>query len=79
MFDIMSIRTIIFSLLQRNTFQCVITTDGTTSFAIFLYNKIEWTTGPARVGFNEGAFNNRIIIIIVLQIKVFITCIVFTC
>jgi hypothetical protein len=43
---------------KRNTFQCVVTTDGTTSFAIFLYNEIEWTTadddrGPAKVGFND--------------------------
>ena len=44
--------------LQLNTFQCVIATDGDTTFAIFLYNKIEWTTAiestPAKVGFNDG-------------------------
>ena len=44
--------------LQLNTFQCVIATDGNTTFAIFLYNKIEWTTAiestPAKVGFNDG-------------------------
>ena len=46
--------------LQLNTFQCVIATDGNTTFAIFLYNKIEWTTAfestPAKVGFNDGRY-----------------------
>ncbi|KAI1705857.1 nidogen-like domain-containing protein [Ditylenchus destructor] len=51
---------------KRNTFQAVITTDGEHSFAIFFYNKVEWTTGdmsfghdglggqPARAGFDLG-------------------------
>uniref|UniRef100_A0AC34FLT9 NIDO domain-containing protein n=1 Tax=Panagrolaimus sp. ES5 TaxID=591445 RepID=A0AC34FLT9_9BILA len=34
----------------RNTFQATITTDGRHSFAIFYYNKIEWTTGKASNG-----------------------------
>ena len=50
--------------LQLNTFQCVIATDGNTTFAIFLYNKIEWTTAmgstPAKVGFNDGRFSIKL-------------------
>ena len=55
-------------LLQTNTFQCVMATDGVISFVIFLYaeGEIQWTTGdasdgvgglggtPAQVGFNAG-------------------------
>ena len=51
-----------------NSFQCVLATDGTQSYAIFLYadEEIQWTTGdahgginglggiPAQVGFNKG-------------------------
>ena len=51
-----------------NTFQCVLMTDGTISFAMFLYadGEIQWTTGdasrgrngfggtPAQVGFDAG-------------------------
>ena len=42
-----------------NTFQCVITTDGVQSFAIFLYNEIQWVLEydppyPAKVGFSDG-------------------------
>ena len=51
--------------LQKNTFQCVLATDGNQSYAIFLYNETEWTTQydpdnpdlnptPAKVGFNDG-------------------------
>ncbi|XP_063420882.1 sushi domain-containing protein 2-like [Mytilus trossulus] len=53
---------------DRCTFQCVLVTNGRHSFTIFLYNKIEWTTGtasngdstsglggiPAQVGFDAG-------------------------
>jgi len=40
--------------LQRNTFQCVLTTDGVRSFIIFLYadGLIQWTTGGASGGTN---------------------------
>ena len=54
-------------MMQTNTFQCIIATDGTMTFSIFLYNKTEWTTQndinnmtlnamatPAKVGFNAG-------------------------
>ncbi|CAC5407375.1 Alpha-tectorin [Mytilus coruscus] len=55
-------------LTKRNTFQCVLITNGLYAFVIFNYNKIEWTTGtasggnsdtgldgtPAQVGFNMG-------------------------
>lgn len=57
----------------RNTFQAAITTDGRHSFAIFYYNKIQWTTGfasnghsekgtggtPAQIGFDAGDSHNR--------------------
>lgn len=46
---------------QTNTFQCILTTDGTFSFAIFLYadNLIQWSRGElsevdAQAGFNAG-------------------------
>ncbi|XP_076091868.1 protein mesh-like isoform X1 [Mytilus galloprovincialis] len=53
---------------KRNTFQCVLITNGRHSFAMFLYDRIEWTTGtasggnsstglggtPAQVGFDAG-------------------------
>ena len=54
------------SIIQLNTFQVVVTTDGLFSFAIFNYAKIEWVTGdasqgidgfggtPAMVGVNVG-------------------------
>ncbi|VDI43851.1 Hypothetical predicted protein [Mytilus galloprovincialis] len=57
---------------KRNTFQCILITNGRHSFAIFLYNKIQWTTGqasggntdtglggtPAQVGFDAGDGHN---------------------
>jgi receptor-type tyrosine-protein phosphatase Q/CUB/sushi domain-containing protein len=51
---------------KLNTFQCVIATDGGKSFAIFLYNELNWTSPSnqeatpmyAKVGFNEG-YQNR--------------------
>ena len=60
--------TVMYFYTQTNTFQCVLATDLTTSFAIFLYAKgeIQWTTGdsaggenglggtPAQVGINTG-------------------------
>lgn len=41
-------------ILQLNTFQCVLATDGRSSFAIFHYVRggIQWTTGDASLGFN---------------------------
>ena len=30
---------------QTNTFQCVLATSGLKTFVIFLYGRIEWTTG----------------------------------
>ena len=55
-------------MLQTNTFQCILATNGRRSFALFLYadGEIQWTTGdasggvggfggtPAQVGFNAG-------------------------
>ena len=54
------------SIFQVNTFQCVLVSDGSLSFAMFLYGKIQWITGdtsgvtggrggtPARAEFNAG-------------------------
>lgn len=53
---------------KSNTFQLALVTDGVYSFAIFMYNQIQWTTGtasgapncsglggtPARAGFDNG-------------------------
>jgi hypothetical protein len=47
---------------RLNTFQCVVATDGDMTFAIFLYNQLEWSQGQnsaiARVGFYSGAEND---------------------
>lgn len=37
-------------LSQVNTFQAVLITDGVSSFAIFNYQEISWTTGTASGG-----------------------------
>ena len=39
-------------LLQDNTLQVVIATDGQVSFVLYLYSNIEW--GVANIGFNAG-------------------------
>lgn len=44
---------------QRNTFQCVLVSDGSLSFAIFLYGEIQWVSNnnganTALVGVNAG-------------------------
>lgn len=36
--------------LQVNTFQAVLITDGVSSFALFNYHEISWTTGTASGG-----------------------------
>lgn len=41
----LSLTTFLFSLLQVNTFQIVLITDGKLSFTIFNYESITWTTG----------------------------------
>ncbi len=43
------------SILQRSTFQCVLATDGQSSFVMFLYadGGIEWDF-PGQVGLNAG-------------------------
>ena len=49
-------------ILQTNTFQCVMGTDGTRSFVTYLYadGEIQWAVSedhrslPAQVGFNAG-------------------------
>ena len=39
-------------LLQENSFQVVIATDGQRTFVFFIYDDIEW--GFANIGFNAG-------------------------
>ena len=39
-------------LLQENTFQVVIATDGQQTFVFFIYGDIEW--GFANIGFSAG-------------------------
>jgi len=39
-------------LLQENTFQVVIASDGQQTFVFFIYDEIEW--GFANIGFNAG-------------------------
>lgn len=41
-------------LNKRNTFQTLLITNGRQSFAVFLYNKIEWIGNRAQVGFDAG-------------------------
>lgn len=40
------------SLAQLNTFQGVIATDGTSTYTIYIYEDITWTTGDASGGTN---------------------------
>ena len=44
---------------QTNTFQCILITDGTNSFVIFLYadNLIQWSRGIASTVDAQGGFN----------------------
>lgn len=55
----------------KNTFQTILVTDGSMSFAMFFYNKLQWTTGtasggncqglggvPAKAGFDTGDGTN---------------------
>ena len=37
-----------------NTFQLVLATDGSKSYALFLYGDMQWSTISAAVGFNAG-------------------------
>ena len=40
--------------IQTNTFQCILASDGLSSYVIFMYadNEIQWTTGDASGGTN---------------------------
>ena len=48
-------------LLQANTFQAVIATDGQRTYALFIYGDIEWGN-RATVGFNAGDGNRSIVV-----------------
>ena len=49
-------------LLQANTFQAVIATDGLETFVLFIYADIEWGD-DATVGFNAGDSVRSIVVI----------------
>ena len=47
-----------FAHTQVNTFQCVLATNEFESFAIFLYDDIQWTTGDSSGG-TDGLHGNE--------------------
>ena len=40
--------------MQANTFQVVLTSDGTATYVMFLYQEIQWGDFGTSVGFNAG-------------------------
>ena len=48
-------------MLQANTFQAVIATDGQRTYALFIYGDIEWGN-RATIGFNAGDGNRFIVV-----------------
>ena len=49
------LETMSFCPQQTNTFQCVLATDGSTSFVIFLYADLQWTLADPRVTSASGS------------------------
>ncbi|CAC5394934.1 Protein eyes shut homolog,Neurogenic locus Notch protein,Neurogenic locus notch homolog protein 3,Protein eyes shut,Alpha-tectorin,Delta and Notch-like epidermal growth factor-related receptor,Protocadherin Fat 4,Delta-like protein C,Neurogenic locus notch homolog protein 1,Fibropellin-3,Sushi, von Willebrand factor type A, EGF and pentraxin domain-containing protein 1,Protein jagged-2,Neurogenic locus notch homolog protein 2,Protein crumbs homolog 1,Delta-like protein D,Fibropellin-1,Protein crumbs,Delta- len=45
---------------MRNTFQCVLVTDGMHSFVIYNYYKIQWTSGTSNNGTNSAGFGSQV-------------------
>jgi len=45
---------ILFVTAQRNSYQAVLTTDGSVSFVMFNYATLTWTTGALSGGNNTG-------------------------
>jgi Nidogen-like len=43
-----------FSILQKNTFQAVLVTDGILSFVILNYEQLTWTTSTLAGGNQQG-------------------------
>ena len=43
--------------MQRNTFQVVLATDGSSTYVMFLYGEMGWETEPT-IGFNAGDSTN---------------------
>ena len=39
---------------MANTFQVVLSTDGSRTYVMFLYHDIEWGVNEATIGFNAG-------------------------
>ena len=50
MYNTRVVKQVFLLCFQRCTFQCLLITNGRHSFTIFLYNKIQWTTGTASGG-----------------------------
>ena len=46
-------------IIQHNTFQVILLTDGTTSYSVFLYNSMNWGQG-ATIGFSNGTSMYRL-------------------
>jgi hypothetical protein len=40
--------------MQTNTVQAVLATDGSRTYALFIYGDIQWIFGSVTVGFNAG-------------------------
>jgi hypothetical protein len=43
-----------FQLLQENTLQAVLATDGNTTYVLFIYDDIQWGNNKNVIGFNAG-------------------------
>ena len=54
---------------QVDTFQCVLITDGTHTFAIFNYGDIAWTTGVSSGGDPNGLGGTAAQVIMVIREK----------
>ena len=41
-------------IIQANTFQVILATNGQQTYALFLYRDIQWGRGRSTIGFNAG-------------------------
>jgi len=56
----------VLDLVQNNTFQAVLVTDGQLSFVMYNYEKLTWTTGMASYGNAQGLGGYQAVVIIKL-------------
>jgi Nidogen-like len=56
--------------MQTNTFQAAILSDGSTTFAIFNYEKLTWTSGAFQHGNAKGLGGNEAQVSFVLLYQV---------